>query len=224
MSLKFFKFCFYFILILLILFFYTKDLNIFGPKFYKNVKTIDNPNKIDVLVNKNNKLNSNYKPDDLIKLDVIYSNQNKFLRRCAAINFEALSRDAKKKEYNITAVSAYRSYEYQDELFNYYVKEKGLDYALKASAKPGHSEHQTGLAVDVMGSNDDYNLFEESKEFNWMIKNAHKYGFILRYPKNKERITGFKYEPWHYRYVGKKLAKYLHENNKTLEEYKKMEK
>ena len=74
-----------------------------------------------------------------------------------------------------------------------------------------------------MGSNDDYNKFQKSKEFNWMENNAYKYGFILRYPKDKERITGFKYEPWHYRYVGKKIAKYLYENNLTLEEYKKME-
>ena len=73
-----------------------------------------------------------------------------------------------------------------------------------------------------MGSNNDYDLFEESIEFEWMKNNSYKYGFILRYPKGKEHITGFKYEPWHYRYVGKKLAKYLYENNLTLEEYKNM--
>ena len=70
-----------------------------------------------------------------------------------------------------------------------------------------------------MGSNLDYNIFEDSIEFNWMKKNAHKYGFILRYPKGKEHITGFKYEPWHYRYVGIKSAKEIYENNLTLEEY-----
>ena len=87
------------------------------------------------------------------------------------------------------------------------------------SAKPGHSEHQTGLSIDVEGSNLDYDLFAESKEFNWMKNNAHKYGFILRYPKGKEHITGFKYEPWHYRYVGKDVASYIYKNNITLEEY-----
>ena len=95
------------------------------------------------------------------------------------------------------------------------------NYALNCSAKPGHSEHQTGLAVDVEGSNNDYDKFESSIEFNWMINNSYKYGFILRYPKGKENITGFKYEPWHYRYVGIELAKYLYKNNLTLEEYKK---
>ena len=74
---------------------------------------------------------------------------------------------------------------------------------------------------DVMGSNNDYDLFEKSNEFNWMKDNAHLYGFILRYPKGKEKITGFKYEPWHYRYVGVKHAKMIYEGNLTLEEYLK---
>lgn len=224
MSLKLFKICFYIFLISMILFFYTRNINLFGNQFYKNIKNIKHPNNIDVLVNKNNKLNKFYKPDDLVKLKLMYSNENKFLREVAALNFENLSKQAKKEGYTIIAVSTYRSYFYQNELFNYYVKYMGEDKALKASAKPGHSEHQTGLAVDVMGSNKDYNLFEESDEFNWMKANAYKYGFILRYPKGKENITGFKYEPWHYRYVGKDIAKYIHENNITLEEYKKMKK
>ena len=88
------------------------------------------------------------------------------------------------------------------------------------SARAGHSEHQTGLAVDVAGSNDSYDDFEASIEFNWMKKNAHKYGFILRYPKGKEKITGFKYEPWHYRYIGIDIATEIYEKDITLEEYK----
>ena len=95
----------------------------------------------------------------------------------------------------------------------------GSDYAEHCSAKPGHSEHQTGLAVDVEGSNHDYDDFENSKEFAWMKKNAHLFGFILRYPEGKTTITGFKYEPWHYRYVGKDVAKIIYEENLTLEEY-----
>ena len=221
MDLKIFKICFYIILILLIVLFYTKNFNIFGNKFYKNIKTITNPNNIDVLVNKNNKLSKNYMPNDLVLLNVNYSNENKYLREEAAINFEKLSLDASKLGYKIIAVSTFRSYDYQKNLFNYYVKNKGKNYALNCSAKPGHSEHQTGLAVDVEGSNNDYDEFESSIEFNWMINNSYKYGFILRYPKGKENITGFKYEPWHYRYVGIELAKYLYKNNLTLEEYKK---
>ena len=131
-----------------------------------------------------------------------------------------MSKDAKEVGLNIIAVSTYRSYFYQQELYNNYVKTMGEKKALLASAKPGHSEHQTGLALDVMGSNGDYNKFENTPEFKWMRHNAYKYGFILRYPKGKEHITGFKYEPWHYRYVGKKIAKEIYENNITLEEYK----
>ena len=188
-------------------------------KFYKNIKDIKNPNDKLVLVNKNNKLKNDFIPDDLIKLDLKYSNEEKYLKKEAALSFYKLSEDAKEKGYRIIVVSAYRSYTYQEKLFDYYVKEKGLNYALNCSAKPGHSEHQTGLAIDVEGSNFDYDLFEQSIEFDWMKKNAYKYGFILRYPKGKEHITGFKYEPWHYRYVGEKVAKYIYENNLTFEEY-----
>ena len=220
MSLKIFKLCFYLFLAFLIVLFYTKNLNIFGNRFYKNIKNIDNPDDINVLVNKNNKLSQSYIPGDLIMLNRKYANEYKYMREIAAINFEKLSEDAYKLGYKIVAVSTYRSYSYQEELFNTYVKNKGKEYALKCSAKAGHSEHQTGLAVDVMGSNNDYDNFENSIEFEWMKNNAYKYGFILRYPKDKTKITGFKYEPWHYRYVGD-IAPYLYENNLTLEEYKK---
>jgi D-alanyl-D-alanine carboxypeptidase len=188
-------------------------------QFYKNIKNVKNPNDILVLVNKNNKLDSDFIPNDLILLDVKYSNKDKYLKKEAALSFYKLSKDASKLNYDIKVVSAYRSYDYQEKLFNYYVETKGEDYALDCSAKAGHSEHQTGLSIDVEGSNLDYNLFEESKEFKWMKKNAYKYGFILRYPKGKEHITGFKYEPWHYRYVGIKAAKIIYKNNLTLEEY-----
>ena len=188
-------------------------------KFYQNIKIIKNPNDTLVLVNKNNKLKDDFIPSDLIKLDLNYSNDEKYLKKEAALAFYKLSNDAKKLGYRIIVVSAYRSYTYQEKLFDYYVKEKGINYALNCSAKAGHSEHQTGLAIDVEGSNFDYDLFNESKEFEWMKNNAYKYGFILRYPKGKEDITGFKYEPWHYRYVGKVVAKHIYEKRITLEEY-----
>lgn len=188
-------------------------------KFYENIKEVKNPNDTLVLVNKNNKLKDDFIPSDLIKLDLNYSNDEKYLKKETALAFYELSSDAKKLGYRIIVVSAYRSYTYQEKLFDYYVKEKGINYALNCSAKAGHSEHQTGLAIDVEGSNFDYDLFSESKEFEWMKDNAHKYGFILRYPKGKEDITGFKYEPWHYRYVGKDIAKYIYEKNITFEEY-----
>ena len=217
MSEENFKKCVYIVLALLILVFYTKDIDF----FYKKVKDIKNPDSLMVLVNKLNSLQSNYVPHDLEQISLNYATNNKFLRKEAKENFEKLSSDAKKIGYSIIAVSAYRDYDYQENLFNNYVKEKGENYALKCSAKAGHSEHQTGLSVDVMGSNNDYDQFEKSKEFDWMKNNSYKYGFILRYPKGKEYITGFKYEPWHYRYVGKDIASIIYTEGITLEEYYK---
>lgn len=209
---------YYIILSILILIFINDDVHK-EDKFYKNIKFVENPNSYLVLVNKNNQLKANYIPNDLESISLKYSNADKYLRSIAKKQFEKLSSDALNLGYKIIAVSAYRDYYYQNELFNYYVEEKGLDYALNCSAKPGHSEHQTGLAVDVEGSNNNYNNFIDTKEYTWMKNNAYKYGFILRYPKGKEHITGFKFEPWHYRYVGVNLATYLHNNNLTLEEY-----
>lgn len=217
MSEENFKKCVYIVLALLILVFYTKDIDF----FYKKVKDIKNPDSLMVLVNKLNRLQSNYVPHDLEQISLNYATNNKFLRKEAKENFEKLSSDAKKIGYSIIAVSAYRDYDYQENLFNNYVKEKGENYALKCSAKAGHSEHQTGLSVDVMGSNNDYDQFEKSKEFDWMKNNSYKYGFILRYPKGKEYITGFKYEPWHYRYVGKDIASIIYTEGIILEEYYK---
>ena len=217
MSEENFKKCVYIVLALLILVFYTKDIDF----FYKKVKDIKNPDSLMVLVNKLNRLQSNYVPHDLEQISLNYATNNKFLRKEAKENFEKLSSDAKKIGYSIIAVSAYRDYDYQENLFNNYVKEKGENYALKCSAKAGHSEHQTGLSVDVMGSNNDYDQFEKSKEFDWMKNNSYKYGFILRYPKGKEYITGFKYEPWHYRYVGKDIASIIYTEGINLEEYYK---
>ena len=98
-----------------------------------------------------------------------------------------------------------------------YLNTYGQSYVDKYVAKPGFSEHQTGLAFDVGSRNT--NVFANSKEYGWMQDNAYKYGFIERFTKRYESVTGFRREPWHYRYVGKKIATYIHDNNATLEEY-----
>ena len=134
MSEENFKKCVYIVLALLILVFYTKDIDF----FYKKVKDIKNPDSLMVLVNKLNRLQSNYVPHDLEQISLNYATNNKFLRKEAKENFEKLSSDAKKIGYSIIAVSAYRDYDYQENLFNNYVKEKGENYALKCSAKAGH--------------------------------------------------------------------------------------
>ncbi len=191
-----------------------------NSNFYKDVNTIYSPTTYDFVVNKNNKLTSDYVPSDLELIDNKYAYEDKYLRHEAKVAFEKMASDAKRDGFNIIAVSTYRSYDYQDKLYSGYVKDKGFYYADMASARKGHSEHQTGLAVDVSNNTLDYDNFEDTKEFTWMINNSYKYGFILRYPKAKFHITGFKYEPWHYRYVGVEVAKYIHDNDITLEEYK----
>ena len=200
---------------------YILILIILEHDFYQDISTIYSPTSYDFLVNKNNKLTSDYIPNDLENISLEYSCENKQLRYEAKNAFEKMAKRAKEDGYNIIAVSTYRSYEYQEKLYNNYVKDKGKYYADLASARAGHSEHQTGLAVDVANTSLDYDNFEQTKEFNWMINNSYKYGFILRYPKAKFHITGFKYEPWHYRYVGIDIATYIYENNITLEEYNK---
>lgn len=115
---------------------------------------------------------------------------------------------------NIT--SGFRSYDYQEKVYNEYVKEYGEDKTNTFSAKPGHSEHQSGLAIDIC---EDSDKFIGTKEDVWLQENAYKFGFVVRYPKGKESITGYKYEPWHLRYVGKKHAKRIYDKKLTLEEY-----
>ncbi len=125
---------------------------------------------------------------------------------------------AKKYSLNIFLSSGFRSYERQRQIYDNYVKKDGLKKADTYSARPGHSEHQSGLAVDVNQVND---TFKETAEAKWLASNCYKFGFILRYPEGKRDKTGYKYEAWHFRYVGKKLAKKLYNKGDwlTLEEY-----
>lgn len=186
---------------------------------YKNNNLVVKPDSISVLVNKQNRLSKFFIPENLELINTKYSYEGKMLTKTAKTSFEEMCKSALKNKLKIVGMSAYRSYEYQEKLYNDYVTENGKLYADISSARPGHSEHQTGLAIDVTRNNEDYHNFEATEEFIWMQNNAHKFGFILRYPKEKEDITGFKYEPWHYRYVGKEIAEYIHDNNITLEEY-----
>lgn len=130
---------------------------------------------------------------------------------------------AKKQNIRLTAFSGYRSYAYQETLYTNYVARDGQEEADRYSARPGHSEHQTGLAFDIgeVGKEDLWltDAFGETAAGKWLVDNAHEYGFILRYPKGKEHITGFMYESWHFRYVGKDVAAKIKKQNVTLEEY-----
>lgn len=187
--------------------------------FYTNTKPSENLNTDLILVNKYNYITEDYIPKNLEEINANYARSGMQLVRNAKKAFEKLSENAKKEGLNIIAMSSYRSYEYQVTLYNNYVKTDGQEAADTYSARAGYSEHQTGLAVDVYNLELPYTSFEKTKEFEWMQKNAYKYGFILRFPKDKVNITGYQYESWHYRYVGKKVAKHLYKNNLTLEEY-----
>lgn len=136
--------------------------------------------------------------------------------------FNQMKAGASKSGISLTAFSGYRSYAYQTTLYNNYVRNYGQAQADRFSAKPGFSEHQTGLAFDIGGPNTAHwaeDSFANTKEAKWLASNAQKYGFILRYPKGKEAITGYMYESWHFRYVGKDLATKVKASGKTLEEY-----
>ena len=187
--------------------------------YYTNVK--DSPNKYTntVLSNKYNYLGDDYVPKDLVEINSNYSSGKKQMTKEAAHAFEEMAKAAKKNGYNIRAVSTYRSYSYQKGLYNNYANQDGKKKADTYSARAGYSEHQTGLAVDVDNTKVSYTQFGSTKEFGWMKENAYKYGFILRYTKETEAITGYINEPWHYRYVGKDIAKYIYNNSMTFEEY-----
>ena len=187
--------------------------------YYTNTKPSTNLNTELILVNKYNYVTENYVPENLQPLNTSYARSGMQLVDIAKEAFESMSDDAKKEGMNIIAMSSYRSYDYQVNLYNNYVKTDGKEAADTYSARPGYSEHQTGLAVDVYNLELPYTSFEKTEEFNWMQENAYKYGFILRFPKDKVDITGYQYEAWHYRYVGKEVAKYIHNHNMTLEEY-----
>ena len=194
--------------------------------YYTNTKKAENLNTNLILVNKYNYLTEDYIPENLEPIDIAYARSGMQLVSEARSAFEILSEDAKKEGMNIIAMSSYRSYDYQVNLYDNYVATDGKEAADTYSARAGYSEHQTGLAVDVYNKVLPYTSFEETEEFNWMQENAYKYGFILRFPKDKVNITGYQYESWHYRYVGKEAAKYIHNHDLTLEEYyvKKVEK
>lgn len=188
-------------------------------EFYSNIEKTDTSKNYTMLVNKHYQLDKDYKPDDIVPCSPMYAYDDNSLREEAYIAFKRLFNDAKKEGYTIIINSSYRDYEWQENLYQSYKRDSGLKYADSIAARPGHSEHQTGLTIDVATYNTPLAKFEDTEEFKWMSTNAHKYGFILRYPKGKEHITGYDYESWHYRYVGEEIATEVYQKNITYEEY-----
>lgn len=192
----------------------------------KKVITVHNPTDILVLANKNHALPDGFEPDDLVAPNVRFpfteDLPKRYIRKEAAKALEKLFAAAEKEGHILFAQSGYRSYERQVEVFSGHTNRLGEKEARRVSAVPGQSEHQTGLAMDITASSVDFELtqkFGETKEGKWVKEHAHKFGFIIRYEKGKEDITGYDYEPWHLRYVGKDVAAVIKENDLTLEAY-----
>lgn len=190
-------------------------------EFYTNTEKTDDTLGKFVILNKYYYSDENYKGLNLIDVDSEYNLYNttfKLSKECYEA-FLKMYNDAKEQGYAFKINSAYRSYEKQIKIYQGWVNKDGVKLADTYSARAGFSEHQTGYAFDVRDypfTNDDYS---KTKSFTWVSENSYKYGFIIRFPKDKEYITGYQYEPWHYRYCGIECATYIHNNNITFEEY-----
>lgn len=182
--------------------------------YYADIENI-NEITLTTLVNKYYQLPSDYKPEDLVPL---FNNSNVSLKKEAANAYQKFVEGAKKDGITLIATSAYRSYSYQTTLYDNYVIKDGIDNADTYSARPGHSEHQLGVAVDLNDPNVEGKRLNGT-DYEWIKNNAYKYGFIVRYTKEGEPITGYIEENWHIRYLGVELAKKVYESNLTYDEY-----
>ena len=185
---------------------------------YKDAKETTYLYKNYILLNKYNLVSKSYKPKNLVKVSTEYAKENILLTEETKNQFILMAEAAKKENLTLYAISGYRDYTYQENLYNNYYSIDG-NKANEYSSKPGHSEHHTGLAIDISNKTTSYEEFDKTEEFKWMQENAHKYGFILRYPEDKTNETLYQYEPWHYRYVGIKISTYIKKHNISFEEY-----
>ena len=197
-------------------------------KAVKAAKRRENPLTEDtgdilMIVNKEFTLTEDYKPNDLPKVEhcdfSVGSDECHQLKKESSEAIEEMFAAAREDGYESVMRTGYRSYGYQAALYESYKEKDGEEAADKYSARPGTSEHQSGLCCDVGVEGKDLNAFEGTDEAKWIADNSWKYGFVVRYPEGKEDITGYMYEAWHIRYVGKEAAKYMHEHDMVLEEY-----
>ncbi len=194
--------------------------------FNKNQHSIDELGSIWQIVNKKRALPANYVPSDLVVPDVrlrlAASHEQMKIRKVVESDLAEMFKAAQQDSVTLVFGSGYRSYALQKQFYDSYVARDGQAEADRYSARPGTSEHQTGLSFDATSTSGKCHLevcFENMDEGKWIKANAHKYGFIIRYPEGKEGITGYQYEPWHLRYVGRELAAEINRTNQTLEEF-----
>lgn len=183
--------------------------------FDKTRYPLDKPDSLWAVVNKQRPLPANFVP-------ALTGVRGASLQPEAAQAIERLIKAAADSQVPLRVVSGYRSYESQKSVYESYVQKDGQTAADTYSARPGHSEHQTGLAADLgngSGQCDLEECFATTAGGKWLEANAHTYGFIIRYAKSKTDVTGYQYEPWHIRYVGVDLANELRAKNQTMEEF-----
>ncbi|MFO7636584.1 MAG: M15 family metallopeptidase [Clostridia bacterium] len=187
--------------------------------FYGNVRIIQDPDSLEVLVNKYYRLPDGYVPG-LVELDLALCTPGvaaQYLRPKALEAFTRMHRDASELGLTITAYGTYRSIQRQQAIWeNAVASGRSIEEVDSLNARGGHSEHNTGLAVDVIVN--DYNVLD-TLEYGWYRDHAHLYGFIIRYPEGKDHLTGYRHEPWHLRFLGVELATAVHESGLTYEEY-----
>ena len=179
--------------------------------WYTNTKEANVDEGIKMLVNKFHYLKEDYLPDDIVPISNWYAYDGHSIKKEVYDKYVSMWNAANEEGLRLLVNSSYRTFEDQQNEYDM----SNDDYA----SRPGFSEHQTGLALDIVTDNIIGNEFENTEEFKWLQENAHLYGFILRYPKDKEYITGYNYESWHYRYVGKELATKVKESGLTYDEY-----
>lgn len=191
----------------------------------KQIGKVTEPDHLFVLVNKLNQLPESYIPADLREPEIRFTftgpDEKRKLRDVAASGLESMFEAADAASIELFALSGYRSYNRQRDIYNNNVSTRGVEATDKVSARPGHSEHQSGLAMDITSASAGFDLiyaFGDTEEGIWVKENAHLYGFVVRYGKDKTPITGYDYEPWHLRYIGLDLAGYIYEHKITLEE------
>lgn len=187
--------------------------------YYTHTKDTDMDQGDAILVNKYYKLPEKYAPDDIVEVSNWYAYGTMSIRSEVYDAFKEMFNAAKEDGITLIINSGYRTYEYQNEVYEQYKDANGEEYADSYAARPDFSEHQTGLALDVITYGTSGEEFENTDAYKWLQEHANEYGFILRYPKGKEDITGYSYESWHYRYLGKKLATKVKNSGLTYDEY-----
>ncbi len=187
--------------------------------FYEDMQETDTSKGDLMLVNKYYKLTKDFKLDDIVPISNQFAYEDNEIRKHVYERYRSMWNAAKEEGLLLIVNSSYRDYETQDAVWKDYAEANGEEWADNKAARAGSSEHETGLALDIVTNNVIMNEFENTEEFKWLQDNAYKYGFILRYPKGKENITGYEYESWHYRYVGEEVAKEIHDLDITFDEY-----